>query len=57
MGSSLNQRRQLILAEWYRDLVARARIKNNLSAYLGAQEKGTAERGGEFDIPFGALGY
>jgi hypothetical protein len=53
----LNQRRQLILAEWYRDLVARARIKNNLSAYLGAQEKGTAERGDEFDIPFNALGY
>lgn len=53
----LNQRRQLILAEWYRDLVARAHIKNNLSAYLGAQEKGTAEREGGFDIPFSALGY
>ncbi len=53
----LSQRRQLILAEWYRDLVARARIKNNLSAYLGAQEKGTAERGDEFDMPFSALGY
>ncbi len=53
----LGQRRQLILAEWYRDLVARARIKNNLSAYLGAQEKGTAEREDGFDIPFSALGY
>jgi peptidyl-prolyl cis-trans isomerase D len=52
----LQQRRQLILAEWYRDLVARAHIKNNLSAYLGAQEKGTAERD-DFDIPFSALGY
>ncbi len=53
----LNQRRQLILAEWYRDLVARARIKNNLSAYLGAQEKGPAEREDGFEIPFSALGY
>jgi peptidyl-prolyl cis-trans isomerase D len=53
----LNQRRQLILAEWYRDLVARAHIKNNLSAYLGAQEKGTAERDDGFEIPFSALGY
>ncbi len=53
----LNQRRQLILAEWYRDLVARARIKNNLSAYLGAQEKGPPEREDGFEIPFSALGY
>jgi peptidyl-prolyl cis-trans isomerase D len=53
----VNQRRQLILAEWYRDLVARAHIKNNLSAYLGAQEEGTAERDDGFDIPFSALGY
>ena len=53
----LNERRQLILAEWYRDLLARAHIKNNLSAYIGAQEKGTAEREGGFDIPFSALGY
>ncbi len=52
----LEQRRQLILADWYRDLVARAHVKNNLSAYLGAQEKGTAEREG-FHVPFGALGY
>lgn len=53
----LNERRQFVLAEWYRDLLARARIKNNLSAYLGAQEKGTAERESGFDIPFSALGY
>jgi hypothetical protein len=53
----VNQRRQLILAEWYRDLVARAHIKNNLSAYLGAQEEGTAERDDGFEIPFSALGY
>jgi peptidyl-prolyl cis-trans isomerase D len=52
----LNQRGQLIWAEWYRDELARARVKYNLSYYLGAQEKGTAERGG-LDIPFGALGY
>jgi peptidyl-prolyl cis-trans isomerase D len=56
-GRLVNQRRQLILAEWYRDLVARAHIKNNLSAYLGAQEKGTAERDDGFEIPFSALGY
>ena len=52
-----DERRQLIMADWYRDLVARAHIKNNLSAYLGAQEKGTAEREDDFDIPFSALGY
>lgn len=50
------ERRQLIMAEWYRDLVARANVKNNLSAYLGAQEKGTAERD-DFEMPFSALGY
>jgi len=52
-----NERRQLILADWYRDLVARAHVKNNLSAYLGAQEEGPGEREDDFDIPFGALGY
>jgi len=52
-----NERRQLIMAEWYRDLVARANVKNNLSAYLGAQEKGTAEREDGFEMPFSALGY
>jgi peptidyl-prolyl cis-trans isomerase D len=53
----VNERQQLILAEWYRDLLARARVKNNLSAYLGAQEKGTAEREGGLNMPFNALGY
>jgi peptidyl-prolyl cis-trans isomerase D len=53
----LQARRQQLLAEWYRDLVSRARIKNNLSLYLGAQAPAPGEREDDFDLPFGALGY
>ncbi len=54
----LDERRRYVLEEWYRDLIARARIKNNLSAYLGAEEEeGPGERESGFDIPFGVLGY
>ncbi|NIT36712.1 MAG: hypothetical protein GTN49_09455 [candidate division Zixibacteria bacterium] len=57
-ASLLNERRQRMLEEWYQGLVARARIKNNLSAYLGAEEEEEpGERRGDFDLPFGALGY
>jgi peptidyl-prolyl cis-trans isomerase D len=54
----LDERRRRMLEEWYRDLVARARIKNDLSAYLGAeQEEAPGEREGGFDMPLGPLGY
>ena len=53
----LQERQQLILADWYRDLVARAHVKNNLSAYLGAKAAGEGEREDDFDLPFNALGY
>lgn len=53
----LTERQQLILADWYRDLVARAHVKNNLSAYLGAKAEGEGEREDDFDLPFNALGY
>lgn len=53
----LTERQQLILADWYRDLVARAHVKNNLSAYLGAKAEGESEREDDFDLPFNALGY
>ncbi len=54
----LYERGQRMLVEWYRDLEARARIKNNLSAYLGAEEEEEpGERESGFDMPFGVLGY
>jgi peptidyl-prolyl cis-trans isomerase D len=53
----LNERRQFILDEWLRAVVARAGIKDNLRAFLGALEQGTAEREGDFELPFSALGY
>lgn len=47
-----DQRRQQIQTEWYQDLMAQAKIENNLSTYLRELEKAPRERRAEEpDVP------
>jgi len=49
-----NMRQEQITSEWYRGLVARAKIENNLSAFIREMEKGGEEKGeGQHDLPGG----
>jgi peptidyl-prolyl cis-trans isomerase D len=51
----LSERRDKVISEWYRDLVARAHIKNNLSAYLGAEAPEPAGGEAPADMPVSPL--
>jgi hypothetical protein len=51
----LSERRDKVISEWYRDIVARARIKNNLSAYLGAEAPEPAGSEAPADMPVSPL--
>lgn len=51
------EKRNALLTEWYRDLVSRAKIVNNLSAFIREVEKPPAEREPWFNMPLSALGY